>query len=143
MPHASVPSTKSPAGNGSIRYYWFVVLVSIIIGVVTIGFPMFGPSDSLPLERTLIGHQGSVSCMAWSPDGLTLATGCEEGTVKLWNVSTGNERGILIGHTKNVAAVSFSPDSSLLASASTKWFSGSRMQTMRRYGPARVRACGV
>jgi WD40 repeat protein len=32
----------------------------------------------------LVGHLSAVLCLAFSPDGKTLATGSADGTVKLW-----------------------------------------------------------
>jgi WD40 repeat protein len=41
--------------------------------------------------RQLKGHTGSVGPMAFSPDGKVLATGADDGTVRLWNPKTGKE----------------------------------------------------
>src|ERR1017187_11039274 len=38
---------------------------------------------------TLIGHSNYVLCVAFSPDGTTLASGSADHTVKLWNAKTG------------------------------------------------------
>jgi WD40 repeat protein len=56
--------------------------------------------------------------LAFAPDGQTLATSGEDGTVRLWDLATGKRRAILRGHTDNVVGVAFSPDSKLLATAS-------------------------
>jgi WD40 repeat protein len=58
----------------------------------------------------------SVTCIAFSPDGATLASGSVDKTVKLWNVATGEELATLNGHSSVVYSLAFSPDSKLLAS---------------------------
>ena len=70
------------------------------------------------LRSTLTGHAGSVLTVACAPDGKTIASGSEDGTVKLWDPATGRERCTLVGHTGGLVAVAISPDGSLLASAS-------------------------
>ena len=41
--------------------------------------------------RTLKGHTAEVGPMAFSPDGKVLATGADDGTVRLWDPRTGKE----------------------------------------------------
>jgi WD40 repeat protein len=53
-----------------------------------------------------------------SPDGQRLATASYDGTVKLWDASSGKELLTLRGHTDVLVAVAFSPDGQCLASAS-------------------------
>ncbi|MEM9090256.1 MAG: hypothetical protein AAGC93_16095, partial [Cyanobacteria bacterium P01_F01_bin.53] len=52
-----------------------------------------------------------------SPDGSTIASASEDGTVKLWDRS-GRELQTLADHSDWVRSVSFSPDGSTVASAS-------------------------
>src|SRR5262249_34057325 len=55
-------------------------------------------------------------CLAWSPDGKTVAGASSGGRVRLWNAADGKLRRTLRGHSGEVRAVAFSPDSKLLAS---------------------------
>jgi WD40 repeat protein/serine/threonine protein kinase len=56
-------------------------------------------------------------CVAFSPDGKTLAAGMEAGEVRLWDVATGRERARLAGHGGRVRWIGFHPDGLSLAVA--------------------------
>ncbi|MCR4392723.1 MAG: WD40 domain-containing protein [Candidatus Acetothermia bacterium] len=47
---------------------------------------LWDPGTGLEL-RALTGHTELVTTVAWSPDGMLLATGSEDGMVMLWDVS--------------------------------------------------------
>jgi WD40 repeat protein len=57
-----------------------------------------------------------VQCLCLSPDGRTLAVGCRDNTVRLWEVAAGRERAVLEGHTGWAHGLAFSPDGKVLAS---------------------------
>ncbi len=68
-------------------------------------------------KQALKGHRDSVDGLAFSPDGQTIATGSDDGTVLLWNAETGNPERKLEGQTAAaVKTVAFSPDGRMLAS---------------------------
>src|SRR5262249_51217880 len=78
--------------------------------------------------RVLQGHGGAVNCLAYFPDGRTLASGGGDGTIRLWNVSDGRERlGLRIaggrkGGNYEVDAVHVSADGRSLVSVSQERF---------------------
>ena len=68
--------------------------------------------------RRFKGHDNWISSLAFSRDGLLLASGSSDNTVRLWQVSSGSEIRQLQGHEDWVFSVAFSPDGQIIASAS-------------------------
>ena len=62
------------------------------------------------------GHDREISCINFSPDGKTLASGGWEETIVLWDVSTGQQKAVLTEHKGHVRNLSFSSDCKILAS---------------------------
>jgi WD40 repeat protein len=64
------------------------------------------------------GHRDVVNCVAFSPDGKSLATGGRDTMARIWDAATGKEVQTLKGHTEWVQDVTFSPDGTSLATGS-------------------------
>jgi WD40 repeat protein len=70
--------------------------------------------------RTLTGHTDEVWSVAFSPDGILLATASSDQTARTWNLATGKCVRLLGKHTAAVYNADFHPDGTLLATASGK-----------------------
>ncbi len=80
--------------------------------------------------KRLSGHLGIVNAVAFDPDGVHLASGGVDGTVRLWNTTTGDSKLILKGYPMSegslymlgttlenfpVSSLAFSPNGAILA----------------------------
>lgn len=87
-------------------------------------------------EVSVLRHSRKVHAVAVSPDDTTVATGDWDGTVRVWDATTGALRGTLLGHSGPVTALRFSPDGTSLVS-------GSADLTARRWETSTGRSLGV
>ena len=74
------------------------------------------------LIQNLIGHRGWINGVAFSPDGLTLASSSsQDGTINFWDVNTGETHQTITGHVNHGYCLSFSPDGQTLASGGGRY----------------------
>ena len=76
--------------------------------------------ESTPLLLTVLrGHTDSVSSVAFSPDGMTVAAGSADNTIRLWDVATGRPRGAPLASSSTVESVAFGSRGQSLVAADT------------------------
>jgi len=69
----------------------------------------------------LRGHEGSVSTVAFSPDGRRVLTSSLDDTARVWDTATGKEIFKLEGHSDDILRATYSPDGKYVATASTDY----------------------
>jgi WD40 repeat protein len=65
-----------------------------------------------------LGHEAAVTSVAWAPDGRLIASGSDDGVIRIRDRNAHDVVEPLRGHRGRVLSVAFSPDGSLLVSAS-------------------------
>ena len=66
----------------------------------------------------MTGHLGYVYSVNYSPDATRIASGSNDGTIRIWDAETFEQVAVLRGHESYVHSVAFSPDGTMLASGS-------------------------
>jgi WD40 repeat protein len=68
--------------------------------------------------RYVLEQPSAVTALAWGPGARILASGGEDGSARLWRLSTGRPFAVLGGHRSLVTSIAFSPRATIVATAS-------------------------
>ena len=82
-----------------------------------VGLWLYDVATSRPRALVVEPPGESIGCMAFSPDGTTIATG-GDGPIRLWEVATGIGTAALEGHPGGVRSLAFLTDGTLAAAGS-------------------------
>jgi serine/threonine protein kinase len=74
--------------------------------------------DRITQSNTLTVHSDAVFSIAIFPDGEEFVSGSGDGTIKLWNLQTGELLYEFVGHSKEVVTTQISPNGQILVSGS-------------------------
>ena len=84
--------------------------------LVTTPFLQNGFAQDYVHYATLTGHTRNITNLAFSPDGQTLASASGDGTIRFWDVATGQHRNTLdMGYFDIEGDFAFSPDGNMFA----------------------------
>ncbi len=121
---ARVRPMRYTARRTPVKYSWRKdIRIWITLAFVITMFLVFGPNAlqiRTPLSQasvlmTLTGHNDIVTSVALSPSGKTIASGSRDGTIKLWDIETGDLINILPTNSNYINTVAFSIDGSIVA----------------------------
>ena len=93
-----------------------ILTVALVLSLTIQLHAQNAATSSVKLISTLAGHTSSIQAIAFSPRGEFVAASGNDGTVRLWNVATGEPLGTIVGQKNaEVSQLNWSGDERRLA----------------------------
>ena len=105
---------KEKASVSSVAYSPSGALIAIATGTAV---KLLDPTNG-EVRQELVGHKGTVRCVAFTPDGKQILSGGNDHKVNLWNLPTGQIEHTFSDFKDNVLGVAISSDGKWLATTS-------------------------
>lgn len=112
-----VPKRNDALSTAQRRHRSSRIILLVTAVVVLILAAYFWPRP--PSFTNLVGHHKGVNDVAFSLDGQQIATGSDDGSIRIWSAA-GQPLQVITGHSERVTVVRWSLDSSRIVSASGK-----------------------
>ncbi|KAF9121381.1 U3 snoRNP protein [Mortierella sp. GBA39] len=81
----------------------------IAVGAVNFEVLRYPTRSGVRSPASLVGHDGIVTCIAYSPQLEMIATGSEDNTARIWDRKTGEQLFFQSGHSGGITSIAFAP----------------------------------
>lgn len=96
-----------------------LIIFAVIAAIVGGAYILTAGAGEPRLLHTLGGHTIAVRGLVFTPDGRTLVSCGQEGTVKLWDTASGTETATLRSKQEGILGAALAPDGKTLATGGT------------------------
>ncbi|KAF9043517.1 WD40 repeat-like protein [Hymenopellis radicata] len=114
----SASHLESPHLALSMKCLLFSPDSTCIITGLHAGFLIIWDSRTGEKLKTLKGHTGSITSVAFFSDSFQLVSGSKDRSIRVWKIKNGRNIKVLTGHTKGVTSVAVSVDGKQIVSGS-------------------------
>ena len=111
---------KARMGKGRINQIKYSPDGKYLAVATSIGIWLYDVDTSQAIDL-LTGHEAPVTSIAFSSDGQTLASGCEDNIIIIWDTETRKIRTRCVGCKRDLNLLAFSPSGETIASTSEHW----------------------
>ncbi len=112
-----------------ISKIFFALLLFAIASCTSQTTSLTSPTTTVSLSKTLVGHTEPVNCLAFAPDGKSVASGSDSESLMsdsgkfeiiIWNIDDGKIRARLTGHQEPILSIAYNKSGNRLVSSDSK-----------------------